>query len=432
MQGTSMATPTCAGGTSLVRQYFVDGWYPSGVKNPADTIIPSASLVKAIIINGGENIPGSYSGSSYPGCANVSEDAPALGQGWGRMHLENSLYFSGDSSKLVLWDINNAGGVGTGQQHMYGLTVTTGSLPLKVTLVWTDPPAAINCNPCLVDNLDLEITDPSGTYYRGNQFSGSPKESTQNPSGTDLLNNVEGILVSNPVPGDWILKVTGTNVPGKPPVTTQGYAIVVTGDVSPATASCSAPVFGGVQSVSDVNICANNGIRINWSPPTSWGIGATSGTYDLRRYTTADCSGLYDSVATSLPAATTTFTDTSAEPGMTYHYQVVATNNCPVPMSSAGTNSCSAAIMDDADVIPCPDVANALLVAKSGTNARLTWTAVICSDLAWYRVYGSTSFGAIFPGGWTLLGAPTGTVFNNPLSSNYRAYKVIPIDACGN
>lgn len=49
--GTSMATPVLAGTIVLVRQYFEEGYYPSGHPNAANSIHPSASLLKAVTIN---------------------------------------------------------------------------------------------------------------------------------------------------------------------------------------------------------------------------------------------------------------------------------------------------------------------------------------------------------------------------------------------
>lgn len=202
--------------------------------------------------------------------------------------------------------------------------------------------------------------------------------------------------------------------------------------VTPGAPSCTPPVFNGVQSVSDVNACTASGIQITWQTPSSWGQGATSGTFDVRRYTTSGCGGTYTTVATGLSASTTSYTDTTATAGTTYYYQVVAINNCSPPMSSTGTTSCSSGIVDNVDNTPCPAVGDNLNVAKSGTNANLTWSAVSCSDLANYRVYGSTTYDAPFPSGWTAIGNPTTTSYNDALTSSYIAYKVATVDACGN
>lgn len=40
----------------LVRQYFVEGFYPSGRPQKADSISPSSALLKAITINGAFSI----------------------------------------------------------------------------------------------------------------------------------------------------------------------------------------------------------------------------------------------------------------------------------------------------------------------------------------------------------------------------------------
>src|SRR5262249_12977817 len=49
--GTSMASPAAAGLTALIRQYYTDGWYPSGAINAADSFVPTAALLRASLIN---------------------------------------------------------------------------------------------------------------------------------------------------------------------------------------------------------------------------------------------------------------------------------------------------------------------------------------------------------------------------------------------
>jgi subtilisin family serine protease len=50
LSGTSMATPIAAGAAALVRQYFTNGFYPSGTNNTADAFVPSGMFFTVIII----------------------------------------------------------------------------------------------------------------------------------------------------------------------------------------------------------------------------------------------------------------------------------------------------------------------------------------------------------------------------------------------
>ena len=56
MSGTSMATPALAGEAILLRQYFMECYYPSGKKNESDSFTPSASLMKAAISAGTDSL----------------------------------------------------------------------------------------------------------------------------------------------------------------------------------------------------------------------------------------------------------------------------------------------------------------------------------------------------------------------------------------
>lgn len=274
ISGTSFASPLAAGGGVLVRQYFTDGYYPTGTKVAANGFNPSNALIKAAIINSGRNMTGQGTADNAP--AGEKAPLPSNGQGWGRMTLDDVLYFPGDRRELkVLADIFNGAtapdasrpapnaALQTGQTHTYSLTNVSTVEPLRITLAWSDVAGTPGAAVALVNNLDLEVVDPSGTVYRGNvNFSNAY---TQPAGGTafDAKNPVECVYIQYPVPGTYTVKVIGANVPGngamgvvaQPDNQTidsnrQGYALLATGNFTAGAQSIIAlnatSVTGGV------------------------------------------------------------------------------------------------------------------------------------------------------------------------------------------
>ena len=47
-----MSTPVVAGAVALLRQYFTQGYYPSGAPVPASAYTPSGPLLKAVLLGG--------------------------------------------------------------------------------------------------------------------------------------------------------------------------------------------------------------------------------------------------------------------------------------------------------------------------------------------------------------------------------------------
>jgi subtilisin-like proprotein convertase family protein len=216
LTGTSMACPAVAGAGALVRQYFEEGFYPSGEAVPAAALVPSAALVRAVLLNSATDMTniGGY---------------PSNQEGWGRVVLEDALYFAGDARRLaMLADVRNAGGLATGQTAIYPLTVVDAAEALELTLVFTEPPAALMAGAATVNNLDLEVVSPSGATYRGNVFDTATGTSVVAGS-FDAINNVETVRVGTPEVGVWSIRVRGAAVnQGR-----QGFALVATGAIDP-------------------------------------------------------------------------------------------------------------------------------------------------------------------------------------------------------
>jgi hypothetical protein len=209
LTGTSMSSPAGAGAITLIRQYVTEGWYPTGIKTPAHAFVPSGALLKAMAIASTDD---DMSGQHIPN--NVA--------GWGRVKVDNILYFPGDAAHTALVDQND--GLATGEFIEYEIEVADVTVPLKVALCWYDKEGSPSATRQLVNDLDLTVTDPVNVSYRGNFFANGESQ----PAGVrDTLNVEECVRRNVPLPGRWRIRVTGTNVPFAP----QPFALVVSGGI---------------------------------------------------------------------------------------------------------------------------------------------------------------------------------------------------------
>ena len=201
--GTSMASPVVAGAATLFYQHYNEtfgGW-------------PSPALVRAVLINTATDMGFGF---------------PSMDQGWGRINARKAIEGPA-GGEIVYIDQDEVDHLSTGQDWNIDIAVADG-VPFKVSVVWTDPPGSAGCSDCLVNDLDLIVTAPDGTVYRGNQFAGAWSEA--NPSERDDVNNVENVYVENPEPGTWNVEVTSVNTATNPPgLSGQDFAVVMSGQL---------------------------------------------------------------------------------------------------------------------------------------------------------------------------------------------------------
>lgn len=204
--GTSMASPNVTGSLLLLQELY-------GQRNSGKFM--RASTLKAVALH------------------TANEAGPAPGPdykfGWGLLNMERA-------GQLLL---------NTGQNHLlseltlaqgatYSLTVVaSGRGPLTGTIAWTDPAgiatSALNDRTIrLVNDLDLRISTGSATTQPWILDPSNPA----NPAtrGDNIRDNVEQVLVSNPIPGQtYTITVSHKGTLTGNTTSSQDYALVLSG-----------------------------------------------------------------------------------------------------------------------------------------------------------------------------------------------------------
>ena len=214
--GTSQAGPQVSAAAAVFVQYYRE-IYGLGTPSPA--------LVKAALINSAHDMA--------PEEAEV-QPTPNMDEGWGRVDLTALILPSRSYEFVDQTDL-----LRTGQVYERRVILSSSLQPLVLTLAYTDVPGFPGAIPALVNDLDLEVIAPDGATYRGNQFRDG--ESVPGSASPDTINNVEGIYLSEPLPGEYVVRVRASNVVQDARRDTaavdQDFALVISGGIpAPGTA----------------------------------------------------------------------------------------------------------------------------------------------------------------------------------------------------
>ncbi len=204
LSGSSQATAVAGGSVSLIREF---------IREDVGISSPSSALLKAAAINGAID--------------QGTPDIPNAREGWGQISVSNSVMPEYNGNSLTTYHDNSrtlAAGFST--LYQFDLDPSSG---IDITLAWTDVAGSANAPQSesrLVNDLDLKLTAPDGTIYKGNViFNGF-----STPNGVhDSVNNVERIKIapSSSLPsGKWQLTVNHAGG------LDQSYALVVTADAT--------------------------------------------------------------------------------------------------------------------------------------------------------------------------------------------------------
>lgn len=398
LSGTSMSAPTVAGSAALMRQYFTDGFYPTGSKTAANARKPLGTELKATLLNGTAFI------TSTPGNT----------MGWGRIWLDNNLYFSGEATSRGLrnFALTSDNGVTTNETHSYQVQVGTGQ-EFRATLAWFDPPAALATGVSLVNNLNLEVQE-GANVYRGNVLSGTGPTSVSVTGGSaEVLNNVEQVRFTAPVAGTYTLRVTGANVPGNGLrySNRQGYALAV------SAAQCASMVVAAPPAPGLAN--TGGAVQVNASTVA----GATS--YQVYRSAGTCATANADDFQLAGTSAAATFVDTHTQGGLGYAYKVRGADVCGEGPISACTDIVSTAACT---LYPAfnPQSLTITNAPTSTCGTALSWGAATSecpsASSVVYNVYRSTDPFFTPAAGNRIATGLTGTTYSDVMVGSLTTY----------
>jgi subtilisin-like proprotein convertase family protein len=207
--GTSMSAADVSGVLALMQDYFINTLHTP----------PSPALLKALLINGARSTDASD--YDYQAQNNINYE------GWGLINLPDSLppgvtnqIDTGCSSFFVDQSPTNA--LATGDSHTFMVIVSTNAqqalLPLRVTVVWTDPPGDPAAAIKLVNSLGLVVSNldnPANpvVFYGNDIQSGiyNQPEGTNTPAIFDNINNVQNVFIW-PLGTNYSITVIGRDV----------------------------------------------------------------------------------------------------------------------------------------------------------------------------------------------------------------------------
>ena len=186
--GTSSACPGVAGVCAQLYQAY---------KNLHSGANPEASLIKACILNGAEDL---------------GNAGPDFTYGWGRVNALRSLKTIEDGRFIK-------DSISQGQSKTFPITVPAGVSEIRVMIYWNDVEGAPLASKALVNNLNMHLSDPINFNWNPwvlNPFPNVDSLSAPAVRGTDTLNNVEQVTVPAGFQGTWNIHVDGASIPSGP------------------------------------------------------------------------------------------------------------------------------------------------------------------------------------------------------------------------
>lgn len=192
--GTSAAAPSVAGTITQLYQAYRE------LNNGAEPVSP---LIKAAVLNTAEDL---------------GNAGPDFQHGWGRINglgavrvFENNTYLKDSITQ--------------GQTKTHTITVPANTGELRAMVYWLDPEGNTSAARALVNDLNMTVTDPGASVWNPWILDHTPNAAALNSvavRGTDTINNMEQVTLTNPAMGTYTVTVNGSSIPMGP----QEYYVV--------------------------------------------------------------------------------------------------------------------------------------------------------------------------------------------------------------
>ena len=295
MSGTSMSSPSVTGSIALLIQHY-ENVIGSGSKMKAATI-------KALIINTADEA-GTNTGPDYS-------------YGWGLMNTQSAAAkITEDQTTDVILEHY----LSNGDTYTRNIT-TTGTSPIKVTVVWTDPagtPPSASLDPAdvmLVNDMDVRITQATNTYYPWKLDKDNPTYAATQ-SAENNVDNVEEVYIASPTTATtYTITVDhdGTLSGGG-----QAFSMIISGDIDNAVAPVAdfyvdntSPAVNSIVELIDISANIPTSWSWSFSPSTVTYKNSTSSTSQFPQFE-FDATGTYE---VTLEATNANGSDTEIKTG---------------------------------------------------------------------------------------------------------------------
>jgi hypothetical protein len=184
--GTSMSSPNACGSAALLVDWY-DDLFPGQAMR--------ASTLKGLIIHTADDL-------GRPG--------PDYQYGWGLMNTRRAAQLLKDHAEGHLICLTEAALSVSKPVDTYTCFVDAGE-PVRITLCWTDPPGTATTSNdsrsvALVNDLDLKLTGPDGTFYPYTLTYSDPEANAASDS-ENKVDNVEQIYIAAPAAGMYTISV---------------------------------------------------------------------------------------------------------------------------------------------------------------------------------------------------------------------------------